>query len=127
MKKKIAIFGSTGSIGKTLCEILIKEKKNFKIELLTANTNHTLLLKQAKIFNVKNLIIKDKKSYEILKLKSKFLKINIFNNFNHLKKIFEKKIDYTMSSIIGLDGLKPTVDIIKYTKKIVIANKEKIE
>ena len=53
-------------------------------------------------------------------------KINIYNNFNNFRKIFKKKIDYTMSSISGIQGLKPTIEIIKYTKKIAIANKEAI-
>ena len=125
MKKKIAILGSTGSIGKTLIEIIKKDKKNFKIELLTANTNYQELLKQAKILNVKNIIITNKKSY--LELKKKKLKnIIIFNNFNCFDDIFIKKIDYVMSSISGIYGLKPTINIIKYTKKIAIANKEAI-
>lgn len=71
MKKKIAIIGSTGSIGKTLLNILIKEKKNFEIILLVANNSNEVLLKQAKAFNVKNLILTNKKSYEILKKKLK--------------------------------------------------------
>ena len=53
MKKEIAILGSTGSIGTTLLNIIKKDKKNFNILLLTANKNYKLLLKQAKIFNVK--------------------------------------------------------------------------
>ena len=125
MKKKIAILGSTGSIGKTLIEIIKKDKKNFKIELLTANTNYQEILNQAKIFNVKNIIITDKKSY--LKLKKKKLgNIKIYNNFNSLNIIFKNKIDYVMSSISGIYGLEPTIKIIKYTKKIAIANKEAI-
>ena len=69
MKKKIAILGSTGSIGKSLINIIKNDKKNFDIVLLTAEKNYELLLKQAKIFNVKNLIISDKKSFNILKKK----------------------------------------------------------
>ena len=57
MKKKIAILGSTGSIGKSLLDIIDKDKKNFEIVLLTANKDYKNLLKQAKKFNVKNLII----------------------------------------------------------------------
>jgi len=126
MKKQIAILGSTGSIGKTLLNIINKDKKKFDIILLSTNRNYTEILKQAKLFNVKNLIIIDKKSFEFVCKKNKDKKINIYNNFKCFKKIFKKKIDYTMSSIIGLDGLKPSLDIIKYTKKIVIANKESI-
>jgi len=126
MKKRIVILGSTGSIGKTLLDIISKDKKNFEIPLLSTNKNYKKLLKQANIFNVKNLIVIDSKAFRELKKKNKSNKFNIFNNFDSFNKIFKKKIDYTMSSIIGLDGLKPTVDIIKYTKKIVIANKESI-
>lgn len=73
MKKKIVILGSTGSIGKTLIEVIKKDKKNFKIELLTANRNYEEILYQAKALNVRNLIITDQKSF--LKLKKKKLKI----------------------------------------------------
>ncbi len=124
MKKKIAILGSTGSIGKTLIKILKKDKKKFNILLLTTNRNYKSLLNQAKIFKVKNLIITDKKSYLNCVLKNKNKKINIYNNFKDINKIFKNKIDYVMSAISGLDGLEPTLNIIKYTKKIAIANKE---
>jgi 1-deoxy-D-xylulose-5-phosphate reductoisomerase len=126
MKKKIAILGSTGSIGKSLFKILEKNKKNFYIELLTAKTDYKTLLKQASKFKVKNLIITNKQSYKILKEKTKNTNIKIYNNFESFNKIFRKKIDYVMSAIIGIDGLYPTYNIIKYTKKIAIANKESI-
>ena len=125
MKTKIAILGSTGSIGKTLVEIIKKDKKKFEIILLTANKNYRQLLKQAKVLKVKNLIITDEKSYLKLK-KKKINKIRIFNDYNSFDKIFKKKIDYVMSAISGIYGLEPTVKIIKYTKKIAIANKEAI-
>ena len=126
MKKKIAILGSTGSIGKTLINIIKKDKKNFEIILLSADRNHKELIKQAKLFKVKNLIITKKNSYNKVK-KDKFSKkINIYNNFNNFRKIFKKKIDYTMSCISGIQGLKPTIEIIKFTNKIAIANKEAI-
>jgi len=126
MKKKIAILGSTGSIGKTLIEIIRKDKKNFKIVLLSADENYKELLKQAKLFNVRNLIITNKSSYKKIKDKKISGKIRIFNDFESFKKIFKKKIFYTMSSISGIEGLKPTIEIIKYTKNIAIANKEAI-
>jgi len=125
-KRKIAILGSTGSIGKTLLQIVEKEKKIFDILLLSADKNHNDLLKQAKKFNVKNLIITDNHSFKILKNKTKNLKIRVYNNYEKLDKIFKNKIDYTMSSITGIDGLYPTVQIIRFTKKIAIANKESI-
>ena len=55
MKKKIAILGSTGSIGKSLIDIICKDKKNFEVVLLTANKNYKEIYKQSKILNVKNL------------------------------------------------------------------------
>ena len=61
MKYKIAILGSTGSIGKSLLKITLKNKEKFKVSLLTSNKNYKLLLKQAIMFKVKNVIITDKK------------------------------------------------------------------
>ena len=126
MKKRIAILGSTGSIGKTLLKIIDKDKKNFQIILLSSNKNYLGLLAQAKKYKVKNLIITDLKSYKNLKYKCKKLDINIFNNFNDLNNIIKKKLDYLMNSITGIDGLVPTIKSIKFTKKIAIANKEAI-
>ena len=126
MKKKIAILGSTGSIGKTLLNILNKEKKNFEIILLAANKSNEILLKQAKAFNVKNLILTNKRKYELLKKKTEHTNIKVFNDFTQLNKIFKKKIDYIMSSISGIGGLDPTLKVIKFTNKIAIANKESI-
>jgi len=127
MKKKIAVLGSTGSIGKNLLKILKKDKKNIDILLLTANKNVAQIIIQAEEFKVKNLIITDHKKYLYIKKILKHKKINIYNNFQSFDKIFDKKkIDYTMSAISGLDGLHPTLNIIKFTKRIGIANKESI-
>ena len=127
MKKKIAILGSTGSIGKTLINIIKKDKENFQVLLLSTNKNTHLLLKQVKIFNVKNIIINDKKKFLETKKKLKNKRISIYNNFECFSKIFKsRKSDYTMNSISGLYGLEPTLKIIKYSKNIAIANKESI-
>ena len=127
MKKKIAILGSTGSIGKSLISILKKDKANVEIFLLTANKNINELLKQIKIFKVKNIIVTDYNKFTQLKKILYKKKINIFNNFKSINKIFKKKkINYTMSAISGLDGLDPTLKMIQFTKKIAIANKESI-
>ena len=125
---KIAIFGSTGSIGSSLLKIIKDDKKNFKIELLTANKNYKKLIKQAKFFNVKNIVLTDHNSFLITTKLLKNSKIKVFNNFNSLNEIFNinKKIDYSMCAISGFQGLKPTLDIIKFTKIIAIANKESI-
>jgi len=126
--KKIAIFGSTGSIGSSLLKIIENDKKNFKIELLTANKSYKKLIKQAKFFNVKNIIISDNNSFLIATKLLKNTNVKVFKNFNSLNKIFNinKKIDYSMCAISGFHGLKPTLDIIKFTKTIAIANKESI-
>ena len=126
MTKTIAILGSTGSIGKTLLNIIKKNKKIFNIVLLTANKDYKTLYSQAKKYDVKNLIITNKDCYKILKKKCKKTNIKVFNNFNVFNKIFKKKVDYTMNSIVGFAGLKPTLNIIKFTKQIAIANKESI-
>ena len=123
---KIAILGSTGSIGKTTINILKKNKKNFNIILLTTNNNYQELLKQVKEFKVQNLVINNKKHYLNLKKKLKNKKINIYNNFETFNKNFNQRVDYTMCAISGLAGLKPTLDSIKFSKKIAIANKESL-
>ena len=126
MKKKIVILGSTSSIGKSLLEIIKKDKKNFKIELLTANTNYKDLIIQANKFNVKNIIVTDPDSFKKTKIICKNKKINIFQNFEYLRKILPKKVDYVMSAISGIGGLLPTYKMINRTKLIAIANKEAI-
>ena len=73
IKKKIAILGSTGSIGKTLINIIKKDRKNFEVILLSADENYKELIKQAKYFKVKNLIITNQESF--LKLKTNTQKI----------------------------------------------------
>ena len=126
MKKKIAILGSTGSIGKTTINILKKNKKNIKIVLLTTNTNIKEILNQQKIFKVPNLIIVNKLKFNIIKKISKNNDFKVYNNYESFTKIFKNKIDYVMASITGINGLEPTLKIIKFTKKIAIANKESI-
>ena len=124
---KIVIFGSTGSIGSSLINIIKKNKKGFKIELLTANKNYKKLIKQVNFFKVKNIVITNRESFLIAKKILKNKNVNIYNDFDCLKNIFKnKKIDYAMSAISGFEGLKPTMEIIKFTKTIAIANKESI-
>ncbi len=126
MKKKIAILGSTGSIGKTFLNIL-KKDNNIDILLLTVNKNIRELLIQLKNFKVKNIIINDKKNFIKIKKILKNKKINVYNNYDSIDKIFKHtKIDYVLNAISGLDGLSPTLNIIPFTKKIGIANKESI-
>ena len=122
----VAILGSTGSIGLTTLNIIRKNKKKFRIQLLSANTNAKTLFDQAKEFNVKNVILLNTSENNKWFKKFKKNKINIFNNFLIFEKIFKKKLEYVINGITGIDGLKPTLKIIKHTKKIAIANKESI-
>ena len=79
MKRKIAILGSTGSIGKSTLDIIRKDKKNFEVVLLTAKNKYNNLIKQAVEFNVKNILIYNDKHYKYLKQRLKYKKINIFS------------------------------------------------
>ncbi len=81
LKKKIAILGSTGSIGKTLVNIIKKDKKNFQVILLTSKKNYKELLKQARFLKVKNLIITDYESYLQIKKQRHSKNIKIYNTF----------------------------------------------
>ncbi len=125
-KKNIAILGSTGSIGKTTLNIIKKNKKEFNIFFLSTNKNINTIYKQAIENDVKNITVISKPHYLKLKKKIKGKKINIYNDYSIFKKFKNKKLDYVMSAITGLDGLEPTYEIIKKTKKIAIANKETI-
>ena len=126
MKKKIAILGSTGSIGKSTLDVIKKDKKSFDIILLSANNNYQRLIHQAKEFNVKNVLIKNKKFHDIVKKSLKKNKTKVFSGDTSIKKIVSGKLDYTMSAIVGLAGLQPTIDVIKISKTVAIANKETI-
>jgi len=125
MKKKIIILGSTGSIGSITINLINQNKKKFSIKLLSTNKNIKKVFKQANKFNVKNVVINDKKSFEKAKIIFKNSKINFHNNFSIIDKLFKKhEIFYSMVSIVGIDGLSPSLKLIKYSKNIGIINKE---
>ena len=124
-KMKIAILGSTGSIGFSTLKIL-ENKKQVKINLLSTNKNYKKILLQSKKFKVKNIIISDKKTFFKTNNIFEKNKIKVFRNLKDYFKKNNNKFDYVMSSISGVEGLKPTLEIIKKTKKIAIANKESI-
>ena len=126
MRKKIAILGSTGSIGKSTLEVIKKNKKNFEIILLTANNNYKQLVHQAKKFKAKNVIINNYRFYAKVKYSLKKTKTKVYFGNISLNKIIKKKIDYTMSAVVGLAGLQPTIDAIKISRTVALANKETI-
>ncbi len=125
MKKKIIILGSTGSIGTSTLKC-IKNNKDFKVELLSANKNVKKILKQAILFNVKNVIIEDKKNFIKYREKFKRHKIFLHHGLDNINKILKKKINFCINSISGISGLEPTLKIIPLTQNILIANKESI-
>jgi len=126
MKKKIAILGSTGSIGKSTLDVVRKNKKFFDVVFLSANSNYKKLIQQAKEFNVKNVLIKNIKFYEITKKNLKKNKTIVHTGSTPLRNIISKKIDFTMASIVGIAGLQPTLDAIRISKTVALANKESI-
>ena len=126
MKKKIAILGSTGSIGKSTLDIIIKDINSFDIVLLYANNSYLKLIEQAKKFNVRNVVIKNKKFYAQVRNALKKTKTKVYTGDIPIDKIITKKIDYTMSCIVGLAGLQPTIEAAKVSRTLAIANKETI-
>ena len=126
MKKKIAILGSTGSIGQSTFEVIKKRKNKFDVVLLTANNNYRKLIKQAKEIKAKNVLIKNKIFLNKVKKGLKNNSTKVFTGDISIKEITNKKLDYTMSSIVGIAGLQPTIDAIKNSKTVAIANKESI-
>ena len=125
MKKKIVILGSTGSIGKTSLNILKKNLNEFNIFLLSSNSNYQSICSQINIFKPNYFIINNKKVYIKVLKKFKNNKIKIANNFNDLN-LKNIKIDITISAIVGIAGLEPTIKFTSHSKKLLIANKETI-
>ena len=126
MKKKIAILGSTGSIGRSTLDVIKRDKKNFNIILLSANNNYKKLIEQAKHFKVKNVLIKNHKFYSKVKNSLKRTKTKVYTGDIPINRIVSNKLDYTMSAVVGLAGLQPTIDAIKTSRTVAIANKETI-
>ena len=126
MDKNIIILGSTGSIGTSTLNIIRRNKKKFNIKLLTANNNIKKILSQSIEFKVNKIVIHNKKKYIKFENKFKRNKIQVFFELEKALKSINKKVHYTINAISGIDGLEPTIKIIKYTKNIAIANKESI-
>jgi len=123
-KKKIAILGSTGSIGQSVLEV-VKKSNEFKVELIIANKNYSKIIKQIKIFKPNIVIVNNKNVFLKVKKKYNNKSIVILNNIVNIEKNI-KKIDVTVSAIPGIAGLEPTILFTKISKKILLANKEAI-
>ena len=125
MIKKISILGSTGSIGLSVFQIIQKKKNNFKIILLSANKNYSLICKQIQKYKPKYFIINDINTYKKIKKKFSKNKTKIFNNFHFINKR-NSFSNITISAIPGLAGLEPTIKMVCISNKMLIANKESI-
>ena len=123
-KKKIAILGSTGSIGKNSLEIIKLNKKNFNIKLLSANSNYKEICNQIKLFKPIYFVIANYLVYVKVKSQFKNKRIKIYNNFKDIPS--QLKFDITIAAIVGIAGLEPTIQFSKQSKKILLANKESI-
>ena len=126
MKKDIFLLGSTGSIGETTLKVIKKHKSNFNVKLLSTNKNIKKIYKQAIQFDVKNIVIFDKNSYLKNLKKFKDKKIKVFTSITEALRRNKKKSFLTINGISGIEGLEPTLDIIKYSNNLAIANKESI-
>ena len=126
MIKDIYLLGSTGSIGTTTLKIINKDKKNFNIKLLTTFKNDKKIYKQALKYNVNKIVIFDKNTKKKNLDKFKKKRINVYSTINDALKKNKKKSFLTINAISGIEGLEPSLNIIKYTKNFATANKESI-
>ncbi|MAW17148.1 MAG: 1-deoxy-D-xylulose-5-phosphate reductoisomerase [Pelagibacteraceae bacterium] len=125
MKKNISILGSTGSIGLSTLKIISKKKKLFNINVLAANKNYKLIYHQLKKYRPKVFLITDLKVFQKINKIHKNKKTKLINNIDSNKRFIQNS-DITISAIPGIAGLKPTIELIKKSKKVLIANKESI-
>ena len=123
-KKKVAILGSTGSIGKYSLEILKKHSKLFDVEFLLCNKNKKIIYKQIKYFSPKYVFINDFNTYKYFKHIKFPKKIIFINKFNQINK--KLNFDVTILAISGIEGLDYALFFLKCTRKLLIANKESI-
>ena len=124
MKKLFSILGSTGSIGLTTLKIINKKKKLFKPYIFSANKNYNEICKQISLYRPSYFLINNELIYKKIKKKFKNNRTIIINKIEKIK--IKKKSDVTVSAIPGIIGLKPTIHLIRFSKKILIANKESV-
>ncbi len=124
-KKRIAIFGSTGSIGTQALDVIAANPDLFTAEVLTAQTNDALLIKQALQFNPATVVIGDDRKYLIVKEALAKTDIKVFCGERALEEVAEQdSYDMMLAAIVGYAGLKPTLRAIELGKPIALANKE---
>ncbi len=124
-KKRIAVLGSTGSIGTQALTVIQEHPDLFEVEVLTANNNSALLIEQAKKINPKTVVIANKEKYLEVKTALANLNVSVFSGEKSLEDVVSsEEVDLVLSSLVGYAGLKPTISAIKAGKKIALANKE---
>jgi 1-deoxy-D-xylulose-5-phosphate reductoisomerase len=125
LKKRIAIFGSTGSIGTQALEVVDAHPDLLEVEILTAQTNDKLLIEQALKYTPNAVVIGDEKKYEAVKNALESKDIKVFAGENALEEVADfDTYDMMLAGIVGFAGLKPTLRAIENGKAIALANKE---
>lgn len=123
--KKIAILGSTGSIGTQALEVIRLHKDKFQVEILTANGNADLLIQQAIEFHPNAVVILDDTKYKQVKSVLNSYDIKVFLGEEALSEVVQfEQIDVVLTALVGYAGLKPTLSAIRAKKTIALANKE---
>ena len=124
-KKRIAIFGSTGSIGTQALDVIAANPELFSAEVLTAMTNDALLIKQALAFQPAIVVIGDEKKYPIVKEALSGTDTQVYCGEKALQEVASMDVyDMMLAAIVGYAGLKPTLMAIEAGKAIALANKE---
>ncbi|MEO9209875.1 MAG: 1-deoxy-D-xylulose-5-phosphate reductoisomerase, partial [Ginsengibacter sp.] len=124
-KKRIAIFGSTGSIGTQTLEVIKSNPELFEVEILTAQTNDQLLIEQAIQYKPNAVVIGDESKYENVKSALSGHHIKVFTGDNALEEVANfDTYDMMLAGIVGFAGLRPTLQAITKGKPIALANKE---
>jgi 1-deoxy-D-xylulose-5-phosphate reductoisomerase len=124
-KKKIAILGSTGSIGTQALDIARANPDKIEIEVLTANSNADLLIVQALEFKPNHVVIADESKYQFVKESLSNEDIKVFAGSKSIEDMMEiTSADMILTAMVGYSGLKPTIKAIENKKRIALANKE---
>jgi 1-deoxy-D-xylulose-5-phosphate reductoisomerase len=124
-KKRIAILGSTGSIGTQALEVIATHPAAFEVEVLTAQNNVDLLIQQAVKFKPNAVVISNETLYEKLKEALKNEDIKVYAGENALASVVQMEtIDLVLTALVGYAGLRPTIKAIESGKNIALANKE---
>jgi len=124
-KKRIAIFGSTGSIGTQALEVIRANPDLFEVEILTAQTNHELLIKQAMEFKPNAVVIGDESRYQKVKDALAQTLVKVFAGEKALEEVADfDSYDIMLAGIVGFAGLKPTMKAVEKGKPVGLANKE---